>query len=444
MGDILRSMIPPQNVEAEQAILGTLIIKPKAVYQAMALITSADFYKDNHKLIFGAITTLSSKGVNPDLVSLAEFLTSNGDIDRVGGPAYLMVLIDCIPNTTSIKNYCRIISDKAKARRFITIAQDLQSACYEGRTPINDITNKISADFINASKEDDSNTQTIAEIAKTVLTEVKGKCDGTISPYGVSTGIADLDNITGGLQKTDLIILAGRPGMGKTTLALNIVTNAAQKKNKVLFFSLEMSKEKLVKKQIGMRSGINTRALDRGLLTEATWPMVNNAAKSLSGLPITIDDSSALHINQIQARAKLHAMKHGVDLVVVDYLGLARGDSEIKTHEVTQISAGLKALAKDLKVPVLALAQLNRGVESRTDQRPKMSDLRDSGSIEQDASVIAFIYRYSGCDTNHPSKDVTELIISKNREGETGKIELTFDGATSTFKGIDVYDRQEP
>jgi len=437
------AIIPPQNIEAEQAVLGTLLIKPKSVYQAMALISSDDFYKDSHKLIFGAITSLSAKGVNPDLVSVADFLSTNSDLNKVGGPAYLASLTEYVQITGRIKNHCRIISDKAKARRFISIAQDLQSSCYEGKESINDITNRLSSDFITASKEDDSNTQTISEISDNVIKEIKGKCDGSISPYGISTGIHDLDELTGGLQKTDLIVLAARPGLGKTTLALNIATNAAQKGSKVFFFSLEMSKEKLVRKQISSRSGVNDKVLLRGLLNEYSWPKINGAVKSLKSLPITIDDSSALHINQIQARAKLQAMRTGIDLIIVDYLGLARGNSENKTQETTEISAGLKALAKDLKIPVLALAQLNRSVESRTDKRPQLSDLRDSGSIEQDASVVAFLFSERVYDTSHPDADITELAIRKNREGETGMIKLSFDGATSTFMCIEKYQEEQ-
>lgn len=431
-------MIPPHNITAEKAILGTLIIKPNSAHEAMSIVSDGDFYKAENQNVFAAISSLSSEGVTPDIVTISDYLENHGKTESTGGIVYLGQLMEAIANTAALKKHCEIVADMAKKRAFISIAQDVLAQCYEGKESAGNIANKLSEGFVEATKTNSSNKATAKDIVEQVKKTITGKCNGSINPIGITSGLPDLDKLTGGWQDSDLIIIAGRPGMGKTTIGMNFVISAAKTKKKVLVFSMEMSKEKLIQREMSAASGVNFNSLNRGLLTDVTFPRVMNAGSYIAKLPITIDDSSALHFRQIQSRAKHEALRDGVDLIVIDYLGLAKGNSDNKTQEVTEISGGLKALAKDLKVPVVALSQLNRGVENRTDKRPVMSDLRDSGAIEQDASVICFLYRDEvyNKDQNNPLKGLTELTVSKNREGECGTVDLTFDGATSSFRSV--------
>ena len=432
---------PPQNIEAEQAIIGTMILKPKSSHEVMGVLSSDDFYKESHRGIFSSIAKIINNGETPDIITISRELDRIGKLESFGGMNYLVTLSDVVPNTAAIKGYCTIVADKAKARRFITVAQDVMSRCYEGKEQADDIANILSNSFIEATKTNTSNRETAKQIVEKLEKKIIGKVKGEINPFGITSGIPALDNLTGGWQNEDLIIIAGRPGMGKTTLGMNLVTSAAKNNKKVLVFSMEMSKEKLIQREISAASGINYNSISRGLLSNTTLPMVINTGRGIAELPIVIDDSSALHYNQIRARAKHEAILNGVDLIVIDYLQLARGNSvNNKTQEVTEISGGIKALAKDLKVPVIALSQLNRSVENRTDKRPTMSDLRDSGAIEQDASVICFIYRDEvyNKEQNNPLKGISELNVAKNREGECGSVSLSFDGATSSFKAIEM------
>lgn len=436
--------IPPHNVEAEQTVIGTMLLSPKTVPAVMSVLRSEDFYKQNHCLIFSSMEKLFKTSAGIDFVTISDHLKSSGELERAGGPAYLASLTDIIAATSNIKFHCGIVREHAKARGIIYAASSAIDSCFEGM-PAGEVFSTLSSDLAGASNEDGSNTDTVHNIVGDVLTEVKGLADGTIKETGVKTGFVDLDNLTRGFQKSDLIILAGRPSMGKTTLAMNMVTNAARIGARVMIFSLEMSRDKLVKKQLSSVSGVNVSSIEKGYtLNETTWPMLNKAAGFVGKLNMTIDDSSSLDIAQIQARAKMEHMKSGLDMVMVDYLQLARAGSfrNNREREVSEISAGLKALAKDLKIPVVALSQLSRKCEERTDKRPLMSDLRDSGSIEQDADVIAFVYRDEVYNTSpdNPLKGEAELLIRKNRCGEIGTVKMSFDGACCRFGNLAYSD----
>ncbi|MGB3212987.1 MAG: replicative DNA helicase [Desulforhopalus sp.] len=432
--------IPPHNIESEKLILGTLLLSPESIPVALSELQPDDFYTKADKVIFAAIAGLFRKAGNVDEVLLVEELKRSGSIDQCGGLSGIARLTDIVPCRTTIKSHCEIVKDTAKARNVISVASAAIDGCYEGHS-VREIIGSLGTAFANASRESESNTSAVPDIVEKVLAEIKGRQDGTLSATGITTGFSKVDDILGGLQRQDLVILAGRPSMGKTTFAMNMVTSAAQAGQRVLIFSLEMAKEKLVEKQISSLSGVLIKGIQRGLLNDTTWPLVKQAAKVASELPITVDDSSALDICQIQARAKMLAMRSGVDLIMVDYLQLAKAKAEGREREVSEISAGLKALAKDLKVPVIALSQLNRGLENRTDKRPVMSDLRDSGSIEQDADVIAFIYRDEIYHTEpgNPAKGTAEILIRKNRCGELGTIKLNFYGAVCKFENLPQY-----
>lgn len=432
--------IPPHSIDAEQTVIGTMLINPKTVPAVMSVLSSEDFYKQSHCLVFSSMEKLFKTSAGIDFITISEDLKTAGNLDQAGGPAYLASLTNIIAATSNIKFHCGIVKEYAKSRNIIAAASAAVDSCYEGM-PAGEVFGSLNSVLVGASSEDKSNTDIVRNIVGDVMSEVKGLADGTIKETGIKTGFVDLDKITRGFQKSDLIILAGRPSMGKTTLAMNMVTSAASLGCKALVFSLEMSRQKLVKKQLSSISGVSVSSIDTGYtLNETTWPMLNKAAGFVGKLNVTIDDSSALDIAQVQARAKLEAMKNGVDLIMVDYLQLmkAAGFRNNREREVSEISAGLKALAKDLEIPVVALSQLNRGLESRTDKRPLMSDLRDSGSIEQDADVIAFVYRDEVYNTSpdNPDKGLAELLVRKNRCGETGAVKLAFEGAYCRFGNL--------
>ena len=372
-----------------------------------------------------------------DALSVYNALKDSNNTDMCGGMVYLASLTNIVAETANISGHCETIKERSRARSLIILASDITARCFEGEKT-EGLFCEIGGYLAKSSGDNHDNTKSFADIIPTVLEKIKSRSNGEADAFGISTGFCDLDKMTGGLQKTDLVILAGRPSHGKTTLAMNIVCNVAEAGKKVLVFSLEMAKEKLVEKQISAYSHVNGGKLQAGVYDDMAWREIISASKKLSVLPITIDDTSAAHVQKISARAKAISFSKGLDFVVVDYLGLARGSSDKREREISEISAGLKALAKDLKIPVLCLSQLSRRCEERTDKRPLMSDLRDSGSIEQDADIVAFIYRDSMYNTSsdNPLKNTAEILIRKNRCGMTGQVNLYFDGARSKFENM--------
>lgn len=440
----MNGRIPPQNIETEQVILGTMMISPKSVPVVLSKIDSEDFYKESHRVIFDAIRKAFNGGHGVDIITVLNVLKNENKNDAAGGPVYLSTLSNIVPQTANIVGYCEAVKEHSRARSLITLAGDIAAKCFEG-VKTEELFSEIGNYLAQTSGDNHDNSKTFSEILPTVLERIKARSNGDPEAFGLSTGFCDLDKMIGGLQKTDLIILAGRPSHGKTTLAMNIVCNVAEMGKKVLVFSLEMAKEKLVEKQISAYSQVNAGKLQSGVYDDMAWQSISNATKKLASLPVTIDDTSAAHVQKISARAKAVAFAKGLDFVVVDYLGLARGQSVHREREISEISAGLKALAKDLKIPVLCLSQLSRKCEERPDKRPLMSDLRDSGSIEQDADVVAFIYRDAmyNTGTNNPLKNTAEILVRKNRCGKTGKVYLYFDGDRSKFENMAKEDQPE-
>jgi len=431
------SRIPPQDTEAESIVIGTMLIAPKSIPAVLAKLSPEDFYKQSHTLIFSAIQSLHTANAGVDLLTVSSSIRDQGNLEVCGGPVYLASLTGIVPQTAHIGSYCQIVGEKAKARRLIEMAADISGRCFDGEKT-DELFSDLGKFITDQAGSEAKEAQTFAELVPGVVENIKRRSGGDPDAMGLSTGFADLDKITGGLQKSDLIILAGRPSMGKTTLAMNIACNVARKSKKVLVFSLEMDREKLVEKQLAALSGVSWGKIQNGVYDDPAWAGINGAANELSRLPVTIDDSPSLHIQRISAKAKAHAMAKGVDLIILDYLGLAKGSSDKREREISEISAGLKAIAKHLKIPVLCLSQLSRVCESRADKKPILSDLRDSGSIEQDADIVAFIYRDEiyNPDPSSPLKGIAEVIIRKNRCGMTGSVSLYFDGSRSMFGNI--------
>jgi len=403
-----------------------------------------DFYRADHKLIFVAIGELADRNQPADAVTVSEHLERQGCLDEVGGLGYVGQLVQDTPSAANIQAYARIVRDRAMLRQLIEIGGDIAASAHgsEGQSvaELVDLAEQKVFDIADRGQRSGVGFKPLKEVLSGTIDrlDVLSQNEGDIT--GIGTGFDDMDELTAGLQRGDLIVVAGRPSMGKTTLAMNIAENAAigNQKKPTAIFSMEMSAEQLSMRMIGSIGRVNQSHLRSGRLTDEDWSRVDSAVSMMSTAPIFIDDAPALTPTEVRARARRLKREHDLGLIVVDYLQLMQvsGSSENRATEISEISRSLKALARELEVPVVALSQLNRSVEQRPDKRPVMSDLRESGAIEQDADVIIFIYREEVYDPETPSKGVAELIIGKQRNGPTGKFHLTFLGEFTKFENL--------
>ncbi len=441
--------IPPQNIEAEQSVLGTILLSDHSLSTVLELLESSDFYRDNHKLIFEAMIILFEKNEPQDIITVSNQLKNLNQLEQAGGVAYLATLTSIVPVTSNLVHYAKIIRQKAVLRNLITVNTEIASRCYEEQGDIDGLVDDAEqAIFEIARSKSDQSFTALKRIIPGAFETVEQLFKRKEQITGVPTGFHELDKMTAGLQPSDLIILAGRPSMGKTALAMNIAQNTALlDKTGVAIFSLEMSKEQLAMRLLCSAGHIDSQRVRTGKLHDNDWPKLSRAVGMLTEAPMYIDDSAAISVLEMRAKVRRLAAQHPLGLIIVDYLQLMRGrnSSENRTQEISEISRSLKAMAKELKVPVVALSQLNRGLESRTDKRPMMSDLRESGAIEQDADVICFIYRdevYNKEDTN-PNIGIAEIIIGKQRNGPTGTVKLTFIKEFTMFENLSSYDQQD-
>lgn len=440
--------LPPQNTEAEQAVLGSILLKSDLIGSVLEILKPHDFYKDNHRLIYDAMIDLFDRNEPQDLLTVSNLLANTNKIDQIGGPAYLARLTSIVPVTANITSYAKIIREKSILRRLITVNTDIASRCYEQQNDIDILVDEAEqAIFDIAGSKGDGHFTHIKSIVPKAFAVVEQLYKRKELITGVPTGYNEIDKMTAGLQPSDLIILAARPSMGKTSFAMNIAQHASLvEKIGVAVFSLEMSKEQLVMRLLSSVGRIDSQRIRTGKLRSEDWPKLTRAVGMLSEAPIYIDDTPAISVLEMRAKVRRLAAQYDIGLIVVDYLQLMRGRStENRTQEISEISRSLKALAKEHKVPVIALSQLNRGLESRTDKRPMMSDLRESGAIEQDADVICFIYRddvYNKAEDN-PEKGISEIIIGKQRNGPTGTSKLTFIKEFTMFENMANFDEQE-
>jgi replicative DNA helicase len=436
--------VPPHSLEAEQAVLGGLMLDNRTWDSIADRLVAGDFYRRDHQLIFEAIADLGSKGEPSDAVTVSEWLERKALAEQTGGLIYLAGLVRETPSAANIRAYAEIVRERATLRRLITVGGEIAASAYEpeGR-PASEIVdeaerrvfeiaeagNKVGSGFVPLKNELGAVIDRLD-----MLHQNKGQLTG------VSTGFNELDRMTAGLQKGDLIVIAGRPSMGKTTFALNIAENAAfgPKKASVGIFSMEMSREQLAFRMISSLGRVDQSLLRIGNFGDEEWSRINTAIAMMQNAPIHIDDTGALTPTEVRARARRLKREHGLDLIVLDYLQLMQvpGTKENRATEISEISRSLKALAKELAVPVIALSQLNRSVEQRTDKKPVMSDLRESGAIEQDADVIMMIYREEVYDKNTTRKGIADIIIAKQRNGEIGEIALTFLGKYTKFENF--------
>jgi replicative DNA helicase len=437
-----RLRLPPHSVEAEQSLLGGLMLDQRAWDQIADVVAADDLYRADHRLIFGAVAALVERSQPPDAVTVSEHLQRLGQLEAAGGLPYLARLVEDTPSAANIRAYARIVRDHAMLRKLIEIGGDIAASAH-------------ATEGLTASEIVDRAEQLVFEIAehqgrgsgfvslKSILPKTIDRLDflshSTSEITGVSTGFVEMDKMTAGLQRGELIIIAGRPSMGKSTLAVNIAEHAALgHKLPAAIFSMEMSAEQLSFRMLSSIGRIPQTRLRNGKLHDEDWPRVDSAVTMMSDAPIFIDDSGALTPTEVRARSRRLKREHGLGLIVVDYLQLMQvtGTVENRATEISEISRSLKALAKELDVPVIALSQLNRSVEQRQDKRPVMSDLRESGALEQDADLIMFIYREEVYDRDTPRKGIADIIIAKQRNGPVGDFRLTFLGEFTKFENL--------
>lgn len=445
MADKTSATIPPQNLEAEASLLGAVLIDTNAIVKIADLITVKDFYDTRHGQIYEAITQLYEKHSPIDVLTLADQLKASGVLEEVGGPAFLTELTNFVPTAAHVEQYAEIVAQKALRRRLIQASQDITGLGYDEAQNLQELIELAESRLFEVSqqhvKQDVTSLETILSESFDRLDELH-KDKGRIR--GVPTGYKDMDSKLAGLQRSDLIILAARPSMGKTALALNIAHNVALGAElPVLIFSLEMSKEQLVDRMLAMESGVDAWALRTGNLTDADFEKIGQAMGALSEAQIYIDDSPGITVSELRTKARREAHTRPLGLVIVDYLQLMSGGSKFggegnRVQEISEISRGLKGIARELNVPLLALSQLSRSVENRSPQIPQLADLRESGSIEQDADVVAFIYREDYYNPDTERKNITDILIKKHRNGPTGGVELYFDREKQRFRSLDT------
>jgi len=445
--ETLALKIPPHSIEAEQAVLGGIFLDKEAWDKVAEIIQEEDFYRKDHRLIFRAISDLSNNGDPTDIVTVSEWLENHQLLDEAGGMRNLAALAENTPSASNISAYANIVRKRSVLRQLISATTDINDTVFnpQGRTSDDILSHAEQAIYEIAEREGKTlkKYKGIKELLVGALDRIDELFQSKNHITGVPTGYDDLDLKTAGFQRSDLIIIAGRPSMGKTALAINIAENVAIKENlSVAVFSMEMPSEQLAIRMIGSLSRINQQKIRTGNLEDEDWPRLTSTVSMMQDAKLYIDDTPALTPAELRARCRRISREHGLDLVIVDYLQLMQvvGTSENRATEISEISRSMKAMAKELKVPVIALSQLNRSLESRTDRRPVMSDLRESGAIEQDADVILFIYRDEVYNEESPDKGIAEIIISKQRNGPIGKVRLAFRGQYTRFENfVDDY-----
>jgi replicative DNA helicase len=434
----------PQNPEAEASLLGAILIDADALVKIADIVGIDDFYDDRHKHIYEAVIALYERRSPIDVLTLSDQLKTAGFLDMIGGPSYLTELTNFVPTATHVEQYADIVAQKAMRRRLIRTSQELTTLGFDESKQLRELIEEAETRLFDVSKQHVK--QSIVSI-ETILADSFDRLDelhkdkGKIR--GIPTGFRDIDNVLAGLQRSDLFILAARPSMGKTAFVLNLAHNIAiQAKEPVLFFSLEMSKEQLVDRLLSMESGVDAWALRTGNLTDQDFEKIGQAMGTLSEAKISIDDTPGVSVSDMRTKARREAHQNGLGLIIVDYLQLMSGGakfsgSDNRVQEISEISRGLKGIARELNVPVIALSQLSRSVENRTPQIPQLADLRESGSIEQDADVVAFIYREDYYNPETENKGIATILIKKHRNGATDNVDLFFDRDKQRFRTLD-------
>ena len=432
--------VPPHDIEAEQAVLGCMITDKDAVIAGVESITEEDFYREDNKLIYKAITNLYNRADPIDIITLKSELSSMGKFEAVGGFEYLAGLSEKVPTTSNVEKYIKIVEEKSTLRTLIKTANDIINAGYDPTQEPESIMDNAEKKIFNImQKKNQSGYSSIKDILVDSFTELEELYNRKQHVTGVPTGFIDLDNKTAGLHNSDLILVAARPAMGKSAFALNIATNAALSANTgVAIFSLEMSKEQMANRILGSVAMVDGNSIRTGRIADDDWIKLATASGELSQTGIFIDDTPGISIMEIRAKCRKLKMEKNIGMVIIDYLQLVQGSSKSgsREQEIAEISRSLKILAKEINVPVIALSQLSRAPEQRPDHRPMLSDLRESGSIEQDADVVMFLYRDDYYNPDTEKKNIAEVIIAKHRAGSTGTVELAWLGNYTKFANL--------
>ena len=428
---MIEQRIPPQNVEAEQAVLGALLIDADAVTTVSEILQRDDFYRKSHQLIFETILRVSESGEPVDLITITADLQDKGQIDEIGGVTYLANLANSVPTAANVDHYATIVKEKSIMRRLINTATKIAATGYEGGLEVSEMIDDAEKRILEISQAGSVNKgfTPIKDVLLNTFERIEFLFNNKGQVTGIPSGYPDLDKMTSGFQRSDLIILAARPAVGKTAFALNVAQNiAVRARETVAIFSLEMGAEQLVQRMLCAEANIDAGKMRTGFLDEDDWPKLTMAVGTLSEAPIFIDDTPGVNVQDIRAKCRRLKAEHGLGLVMIDYLQLiaGRGKGDNRQQEVSEISRTLKLMARELNCPVIALSQLSRSVEQRQDKRPMMSDLRESGSIEQDADIVSFLYRDDYYNPESERKNIIEVIIAKQRSGPTGTVELVF------------------
>src|SRR3990167_2065279 len=432
--------MPPHNHEAECAVLGAVLIDNDSINKVLEILSPEDFYREAHSHIFRAMISLSEKNEPTDFVTVTNTLTSAHLLDMVGGASYLSSLADSIPSSANVVAYAKIIREKSILRRLIEAASTIATSGYEGAEEAESLLDHAERMIFDISENRArASFYAAKDIVKDSFKKIEELFENKKEVTGLATGLTDFDRITCGLQGGDLIIIAARPSMGKTALAINMAEHISLNEHKtVAIFSLEMSKEQIVTRMLCSQSRIDSSKLRKGELSDRDWPALTRAGGDLSEVNLFVDDPPPPTVLEMRAKARRLKKEKGLDLLIVDYLQLVRGSgfNNNREQEISEISRSLKALAKELHVPVVALSQLNRAVENRNNRRPQLADLRESGAIEQDADLITFIYRDEVYDPNSPDRGVAELIVGKQRNGPTGMCRMAFLNQYTRFENL--------
>ncbi len=436
----------PQSIEAEQSVTGSMIIDKNAIAKVVDSLEEEDFYRDGHKIIYRTILDMFRNDIAVDLLTLLEYLKSTNMLERAGGVTYITELSSSVPTTANLSAYIKIVSDKSTLRKLIKASTAIIEESYNNQSQVEDVVDIAEKKIFNiAEKRTSKDFEPLSDVLERGFAQIEKLFNNKGETTGVASGFTDLDAKTSGFQSGDMILIAARPSMGKTTFALNIAEHAALRENKsVVIFSLEMSKEQLAYKLLCSEANVDMLKLRTGTLEDKDWENIAMAAGPLSKAKIYIDDSAGVTVMEMRSKCRRLKIEYGIDMIVIDYLQLMSGgsSSDNRQQEVSEISRSIKALAKEMECPVVALSQLSRAPEQRADHRPMLSDLRESGSIEQDADIVMFLYRDEYYNKETEDKNMAECIIAKQRNGPVGTAKLAWLGQYSKFGNLEVMHRE--
>ena len=438
----LMKLAPPNNIEAEKAVLGSMLTKKSAVADAIEILKGEDFYREAHKIVFNTMKILYQEDVPVDIVTLSEQLAKDNLLEKTGGPGFIASLANAVPSASNVGYYANIVREKSDLRNLLNAANDISAMVYDGEEDVSTIIDKSEKRIMDvSSRRNLGDFEPLRDIVMDTIERINVVYEAHGGLTGIPTDFTDLDKLTSGLQPSDLILVAARPSMGKTAFTLNIASNVAIRGRKtVAFFSLEMSKSQLMQRILCSETCLDAQKVRIGDLPSPDWDRLINMADVIGNAPLYIDDTAGIQINELRSKARRLKAQHGLDLIIIDYLQLMQGSGKVsgdnRQAEIAEISRALKALARELNVPIIALSQLSRSVENRQIKRPMLSDLRESGSLEQDADIVMFLYREDYYDKETKDKNITEVIVAKHRNGPVDTVKLFFKKQFTRFDNL--------